>query len=139
MTDTPPMTGSVTSIQRMPSRVPPSGSELAGIYWTWLNTAWGPLVNVRLDEEQVTILALGLPAIVLRTTGPGSYALEGGFLAQPGGVFAFRSFEAEVETALEEFRPALPLWLYRPTHGLAHLWTMQRFRRHLVRREATRP
>ena len=129
----------VNSIQRMSSPSSPSGPEVAAIYWAWLNKAWGPLVDILFAEQRISILVLGIPAIVLRVAGPGTYELEGGLLAQPGGVFAFRARDTEVETALEGFRPTLPLWLYHPTHGLLHEWTMRRFRRHLTSLEARRP
>jgi hypothetical protein len=133
---TPPV-ASIASVHRYPSRAQRSGASLAGLYWAWLDRAWGPLVRVNAGVDEVNIRLLGLSAIVLRARGAGDYAVQGGLLARPGGRFQFRSTEAHAEAALEEFRPTLPTWLYRSTHGVAHEWTMRRFGRHLARLDTT--
>lgn len=129
----------VDSIQRYPALADPSAAELAGLYWSWLDGALGPLVSVRIELQRVTIFLLGLRAILLTLKRPGAYSVDGGLLARPGGHFTFEADEQGSVTSLTGFSPTLPLWLYKPTHGWVHEWTMRRFARFLAQREARIP
>lgn len=132
----PPL-ASIDAVHRYPSAGQRSGDCLAQLYWSWLDRAWGPLVRVDASADAVCVHLFGLPAIKLGALGNGDYTVQGGLLARPGGRFQFRSTEAQAEAALIAFRPTLPAWLYWPTHGVAHDWTMRRFGRHLARLDAT--
>lgn len=130
----PPRPTTIDSIHRYPPLPGCTGAEVARQYWTWLDGAWGALVDVEVTAAGVHIQLLGLRAIELSTTGAGDYAVRGGLLAKPGGRFRFSCTPEDAVAALLAFRPALPLWVYRLSHGLAHEWTMRRFGRHLARR-----
>ena len=112
----------VDSEQHYPAGRGLTGAELASLYWTWLDGAWGPLVRVRTIGERVVILQAG---------APGSYQVIGGALARPGGQFRFSAGQQGSVASLTGFRPRLPLWIYRLSHGPMHRWTMARFGRHL--------
>lgn len=129
-------TATIDSVQRYALAPGRTGEAVAREYWAWLDGAWGPLVGVQVASEGVCIRLCGLEAISLASTGTGDYAVLGGLLARPGGTFCFSSTPEHAVAALLDFRPALPHWLYRMSHGLAHEWTMRRFGRHLARLDA---
>ena len=114
-----------------------TSSELAELYWVWLDKAWGPLVQVRSDQDSVDIHVLTMSVIRLERQGSSGFAVAGGVLARPGGRFHFHTMADILIASLEGFRPRLPLWLYRLSHGPMHEWTMRRFGSHLAALEAT--
>lgn len=129
----------VDSVQRYPG--PPPDEDLGRLYFGWLDRAWWPLVRVRvLPDGGVRAALLGL--ILLRLARPAAdrpdYEVVGGLLARPGGTFCFSASGGEVVAALRGFRPRLPMWLYRLTHGPVHVLTMARFGRHLRTRSEAR-
>lgn len=121
----------IDSEQRYLSAHLRSPGEVSELYWRWLTRAWGPLVSVSREPSTVHIRVLGLDAIRLEGGGAGSFDVAGGALAQAGGRFGFRSERGVVVASLEGFRPRLPLWIYRLSHGPLHEWTMRRFGQHL--------
>ena len=114
----------VDSEQHYPAGRGLTGAELASLYWTWLDGAWGPLVRVRTIGERVEILLGRVAVVILEAGAPGSYQVIGGALARPGGQVRFSAGQQGI-------RPRLPLWIYRLSHGPMHRWTMARFGRHL--------
>ena len=123
----------IDSVHRYPVVPYSSGEHVAQEYWRWLDRAWGPLVSVHVTELGVRIRLLGIDAVVLAMTGMGLYEICGGLLARAGGQFRFSCTADHAEAALLDFRPALPTWLYRLSHGPVHEWTMRRFGRHFTR------
>ncbi len=130
----PPTT--IESVHRYPVSPGRTAESVARSYWSWLDGAWGPLVHVNVADNTVVISLLGAQAITLQATSPADYAVRGGLLARPGGHFRFSCTPEHAVAALLDFRPALPLWLYRLSHGPAHTWTMRRFGRHLAQLDA---
>lgn len=128
MSHAAPSIDAVHRYARTPGR---SGEEVARLYWIWLDRAWGPLVSVQVAPGGVHIRLLGVTAIALTTTAVGEYAVVGGLLAQAGGSLRFTSTPDQAVAALLGFRPALPIWLYRISHGPMHDWTMRRFGHYL--------
>jgi hypothetical protein len=128
----------VSSRQRYPRGAVATARELADLYFSWLARAWGPLVRV--DDARPARLAirlLGARAIDLQAAdgdADARFRVQGGLLARPGGEFCFEVDGDDARISLTGFRPRLPLWLYRWSHGPAHTWTMARFGRFLRRR-----
>lgn len=131
--DTTDTTDTVDSVHRYPNGSRRTGAALARLYWAWLDGAWGPFVAVSVRPDAVFIRLMGLTAIHLGATSPGDYEVRGGLLARPGGRLRFHATAALAVAALLDFRPTLPVWLYRRTHGPIHEHTMRRFGRHLAR------
>lgn len=131
-----PESSGIDSIQRYPMAWDCSPAALADAYFRWLDHAWGRLVRVDISSTEVTIKLFALAAIRLvpdePTASHASFRVLGGALARPGGVFVFRAPPGQVVFELLGFRPVLPLWLYRCTHGPVHVWTMIRFARSLT-------
>ena len=86
---------------------------------------------MRTSGERVEIRLLGIAVVILEAGAPGSYQVIGGALARPGGLFRFSAGQQGGVASLTGFRPRLPLWIYRLSHGPMHRWTMARFGRHL--------
>lgn len=128
MSGAPPSIDAIHRYVRTPGR---SGEDVARLYWAWLDRAWGPLVSVQVAPGAVRIRLLGVTAIALTTTAVDEYAVVGGLLARAGGSLRFTSAPDHAEAALLGFRPALPIWLYRLSHGPMHDWTMRRFGHYL--------
>jgi hypothetical protein len=126
----------IESVHRYSRASGRTGEAVAREYWSWLDGAWGPFVRVQVAAEGVCIFLFGLKAISLASADPGDYAVRGGLLARPGGTFRFFCTPEHAVAALLDFRPTLPHWLYRLSHGRAHEWTMRRFGRHLARLDA---
>jgi len=130
----------VTSTQRYAITSSECADEVASEYFNWLSTAWGPLVQVRISAQAIIIQLLRQPAIRMKAIATHQsivgFEIVGGFLARPGGRMTFSRSGDAVQVNLEEFKPRLPLWIYRFTHGPVHEWTMARFGRHLQKRNA---
>jgi hypothetical protein len=127
----------VDSEQHYPAGRRLSGADVARLYWAWLNGAWGPLVRVRAGADRVSILLLGVAAVILEVQHPGRYAVAGGALARPGGIFRFGAGPDGASASLTGFQPRLPLWIYKLSHGPIHSWTMARFGHHLAALDST--
>ena len=130
--------GQFRSAQRLEVDVHVAMPALADRYFEWLQRVFRGLVMVegRTPDEEVVMRVLGVPAVRLRRTECDGdrmrYAVEGGALARRGGEFVFERVGARDAIAiLQGFRPRLPPWLYRHTHGRVHTSVMRRFRRYL--------
>ena len=138
----------VRSIQRV--LLPPGADAawVAGNYFTWLGRCCRPLVGTRSDADgRVTV---GVPLLGLRllelTLMPAEssaarqvYRITGGLLARgnpPGRPrFEFQTLLGGryTMTALHDYAPALPWWLYLPTQAFVHLRVMRRYQARLAR------
>lgn len=115
----------------------PDAIGVAEAYFRWLDGAWGPLVRVRGEVDAgIEIRLVGVVVLRLeRRAGPGVvFEVAGGALARAGGTFSFSEAPGAVEVALAGFRPRLPMWVYRVSHGPVHAVTMGRFGGWLSRR-----
>ncbi len=133
----------VRSVQRLPL---PSGLDAlwaAERYVSWLPDAMRPFFTAQLDGDLVKFHFLGIPApvLVLRFSAGRSRAdrqlfyIVGGLLVKDHGRgrLEFREVPGEqtLITAIHDFYPSLPWFLYIATQAPAHQWVMQAFGRHL--------
>jgi uncharacterized protein YbjT (DUF2867 family) len=137
----------VRSVQRLPR---PRGRDARWIAWEyvrWLPTA--PIGGLRCQTEgPVARFYLGpirAPLLVLRLSDERTrpdralFYIDGGLLARTDGQRPGR-FEMRITadgqhvlTAVHDFRPTLPWYVYGATQALAHLFVMHLFGRHLAR------
>ena len=137
----------VRSIQR--ALLPPGedAAWLAGNYFRWLGECCWPLVRTRIDAGGDVEVCWRLPRIqllALRYVAAESepqrqvYEIAGGLLARRGPGRARFEFQTVLGdrytmTAIHDFAPALPWYLYIPTQALAHLLVMRRYQARLAR------
>jgi uncharacterized protein YbjT (DUF2867 family) len=136
----------VRSLQRLPLPAGRSAQWVAKEYARWLPTAPLPGLTVREEDGLLHLGLAGLDAPLLslhllpeEATGPGmaAYEITGGLLVRAGGDragrFEFREvLEGEhVLTSVQDFRPNLPIVVYRFTQALVHLWLVTTFGWHL--------
>lgn len=137
----------VRSIQRV---ILPPGQDAAwvgGNYFRWLGTCCWPLVRTRVDDRgQVEVWTKVPRARLLKLIHlPGEstperevYAIRGGALARQGAERARFEFHAVLGgrytmTAIHDYAPALPWYLYIPTQAFAHRLVMRRYQARLAR------
>lgn len=136
----------VRSVQRLPLPRDRNARWVAGEYMCWLPRFLWPFVRVDVRDDGVCGFFTRWPAIKLleltrqeeRSDGHRQlFFITGGILNDPApdsrGRFEFREVrgEASVISAVHDFRPSLPWFLYSVSQALMHLWIMRRFRRHL--------
>lgn len=137
----------VRSVQRLPL---PSGHDADWVgaeYMRWLpRGAFWPLLHVEVEGDQCRFYTRLFPLPLLELTrAPSRSSAERVLLYVTGGVLAapenrrgrleFRCIlggEAII-TAIHDFVPRLPWFVYTVTQALAHLYVMHRFGRHLAR------
>jgi uncharacterized protein YbjT (DUF2867 family) len=128
----------VRSIQRV---ILPPGQDaawVAGNYFRWLGRIFWPVVRTRIAEDgSVRVLLIGLPLLELThlpersTSDRQVYRIAGGLLARGGGVgeprFEFQTLldRRYTMTAIHDYAPSLPWWLYIPTQATAHRLVMR--------------
>jgi uncharacterized protein YbjT (DUF2867 family) len=138
-----PMTG-VRSVQRIPLPAGRDAEWAAHEYMRWLPRGVRPM-RVEVDAERTCTFFLGRskrPLLVLTFAHARSasdrqlFYVTGGRLAQQTerGRLEFRVTPdgEHLLTAIHEFLPRLPWWLYRFTQALVHRWVMRRFGDHLA-------
>ncbi len=139
------MTG-VRSVQRIPLPAGRDAEWAAHEYMRWLPTGVSPLLRVEVDEARTCSFFLGKrskkPLLVLSFARDRSasdrqlFYVTGGRLAKPTkrGRLEFRVTPdgEHLLTAIHEFVPRLPWWLYRITQAIVHRWVMHRFGKHLA-------
>lgn len=134
----------VRSVQRIPL---PSGRDAewaAHEYMRWLPGGVWPGLRVEVDRERTATFFAPLthtPLLELRFAAERSasdrqlFYVVGGRLARPSkrGRLEFRVTPdgSHLLTAIHEFVPRLPWWLYRVTQALVHAAVMRRFGAHL--------
>jgi uncharacterized protein YbjT (DUF2867 family) len=139
-----PVTG-VRSVQRIPLPAGRDAEWAAHEYMRWLpRGAWPPL-RVDVDRERTcTFYWIGSkrPLLVLRFARERSTSDRQLFYVT-GGLLARKAQRARLEfrvtpdgqhllTAIHEFSPRLPWWLYRFSQAGVHRWVMRRFGAHLA-------
>jgi hypothetical protein len=138
----------VRSIQRV--LLPPGqdAAWVAGNYFRWLGSCCWPLVGTRADAAGEIDVYLRLPHIRLlslrlvpadSTPERRVYRIVGGVLARSGASGHARfEFQTLLDgrytmTAIHDYAPALPWYLYIPTQAFAHLRVMRLYQRRLAR------
>jgi hypothetical protein len=121
--------------------------DVANEYLRWLPRLGWPFLRVRVEHHRVAHFELrpgGLRLLTLRFAADRSpkgrqlFHVTGGFLLGNGdrsGRLEFRQVlggEA-VLSAVHDFSPRLPWYVYNGTQALVHLLVMRQFRRHLER------
>jgi uncharacterized protein YbjT (DUF2867 family) len=138
----------VRSVQRM--QLPPGrdAAWAADEYVRWLPKALSWLIRVEVDADRTCRFysrLLAAPLIVLTHVPERSspdrqlFFVTSGLLVDPGsrGRFELRQVLGgqTLITAIHDFAPSLPWWIYRATQARFHAWVMARFARHLAARE----
>lgn len=137
----------VTSIQRIQGRQFQSSDELSSEYFKWLSNFFGFFISVKQKDNLVQICTLGSLVLIemeknlkrsdeLRTF----YYIKRGLLAGNqtlNGRMEFRIIPSSncSLSALLDFRPALPWFIYKYTQALVHLFVMKSFSNYLGRKK----
>lgn len=139
------LAGLVRSVQRMRLPAGADAAFAAAEYQRWLPRALRGLVRTRLSETGDTVFSLPLwsrPLLVLARAPNNDrdrqlFFIAGGLLAREGqsGRFELRQVldGHTLLTAVHDFAPRLPWYLYKWSQALFHGWVMAAFRRHLRR------
>lgn len=136
----------VRSVQRLPNPHRHTATYVARLYQRWLPIFFRALIGVRSHGENSTFQFMGLPLLKL-TFIPGRsdhhrqlFYIVGGLLAKrkDKGWLEFRSVLGGrfIISAIHDFVPALPWYVYVLTQAPAHSWVMQRFGRYLAGQSA---
>lgn len=133
----------VRSLQRFVFSEASKTKEVADKYFEWLPKFYWPIIQIKYAQGRIDfkIPFLKKPLLILHHSPSRStptrqlYYIRGGLLAlgTGRGRLEFRSIlEGKVMiAAIHEFKPRLPWYIYKFTQALAHLFTMNAFRRHL--------
>ena len=137
----------VRSIQR--ALLPPGqdAAWLAGNYFRWLGQCCWPLVRTEIAPHGDIEVWSRLPRmrmLALRHVGGEStperqvYEIAGGRLARSGPGRARFEFQTLLDgrytmTAIHDYAPAIPWYLYIITQAVVHLTVMRRYQRRLAR------
>ena len=138
----------VRSVQRM--TLPPAADArwAAAEYARWLPRAFRRLLRVKVDAAgtcSFSVPLLRAPLLVLtpaeqRTPERQLFFVTGGLLTREDqrGRFELRQVldGRTLLTAIHDYGPRLPWYLYRWTQARVHGWVMSAFRRHLARLSA---
>ena len=136
----------VRSIQRM---VLPPGRDAAWAtmrYGLWIDAFSGPMISAEFDRRtgRLILRLLGICVLELLLSRDRSadermlFYITGGLLAgraQGRARLEFRSFQENnvLLTAIHDFCPSLPWFIYSVTQAPLHLWIMRLFARYLAR------
>jgi uncharacterized protein YbjT (DUF2867 family) len=138
----------VRSIQRV---ILPPGQDaawVAGNYFRWLGECCWPLVRSRVGADRhvevwIRLLPVRLLALTHQPTASTAerqvYAISGGLLARQSAIgrprFEFHTLldGRYTMTAIHDYPPALPWYLYVFTQALGHLLVMRRYQSRLAR------
>jgi nucleoside-diphosphate-sugar epimerase len=140
----------VRSVQRMTL---PQGKDAAWAsaeYTNWLPHAFIGLLRVDIDSDKVCrfrIWGIKKPLLILTYVPERStqdrqlFYVSGGMLslAKQRGRFELRKIQGTrtLVTAIHDFGPRLPWFVYRYTQAPFHAWVMNAFRRHLLKAGAS--
>ena len=146
-----PLTG-VRSVQRIPLPQGRDAKWAAEEYIRWLPRGAWPLLHTSIDAQRTATFSLVLtktPLLVLKFAPHRSTATRQLFYVKTGllvretkrGRLEFRVAPdgEHLLTAIHDFVPRLPWWIYVITQALVHRWVMWRFGRHLGRCPAVAP
>jgi len=138
----------VRSIQRVILPPGQSAAWVAGNYFRWLGRCCWVLVSTRIDAAgsvEVRLRPPGLTLLKLTRLPAAStperevYGISGGLLARGGSAGRPRfEFQTVLErrytmTAIHDYAPALPWWLYIPTQAFMHRTVMRLYQHRLAR------
>jgi uncharacterized protein YbjT (DUF2867 family) len=134
----------VRSVQRLPNPSAHSATYVARIYQRWLPIFFRTLINVTSDGDVSTFSAFSIPLLQLQFIPDRSdddrqlFYINGGRLVRRKdyGWLEFRRIlgGAYVISAIHEFVPALPWYLYVLTQARAHALVMDRFGQYLAKK-----
>jgi hypothetical protein len=140
----PPQPSLVRSVQRMQLPVGQDAAWAADEYARWLPRAlsWLIRAEVRADRSfEFFLVFIHRPLLVLTAAPERStpdrqlFFVTAGWLVAKGsrGRFELRQVldDRTLLTAIHDFAPSLPWWLYRQTQARFHAWVMAAFRLHL--------
>ncbi len=131
----------VRSVQRLPNPRRHTATYVARIYQRWLPIFFRALIGVKTSGENSTFQFLKIPLLKLTFIPSRSdnhrqlFYIVGGLLAKRNdkGWLEFRSVlnDRFIISAIHEFVPALPWYLYVTTQAPAHSWVMKHFGEYL--------
>jgi uncharacterized protein YbjT (DUF2867 family) len=141
----------VRSVQRMRLPAGKDAAWAATEYTDWLPHAFGRLLRVDVDAQRecrFCIVGMKTPLLVLSYVAERStpdrqlFFVTGGILslARQRGRFELREVgdTRTLLTAIHDFGPRLPWFIYRYTQAVFHGWVMSGFRRHISKVGARR-
>lgn len=137
----------VRSVQRIPLPAGRDAEWAAHEYMRWLpRGAWWAALSVKVDpSRRATFSLLGTKRPLLELTFAADrsasdrqlFYVTGGVLAAPTARGRLEMRETpdheHLLTAIHDFAPRLPWWLYRFTQALVHRWVMNRFGAYLAK------
>ncbi|MEL7161383.1 MAG: NAD(P)H-binding protein [Bacteroidota bacterium] len=136
-----PEKNTVRSVQRLSNPYGHTATYVARIYQRWLPIFFRLLINVHSEEDRSVFSLWGIPLLQLQFIPSRSdddrqlFFITGGRLVKRKdyGWLEFRRVldGRFVISAIHEFVPALPWYVYVLTQARAHAWVMDRFGRYL--------
>ncbi len=131
----------VRSVQRLANPGNKSVEWVANAYPKWLPTFLKYILKAKSKGDEISFRLLGVQLLRLKYMEARSdeerklFFIVGGLLAKRGdhGWLEFRSVLSNryIITAIHEFVPSLPWYLYRYTQAIVHLIVMKRFNKFL--------
>jgi uncharacterized protein YbjT (DUF2867 family) len=135
----------VRSVQRLPNPMQRSASWVARMYQSWLPRLFRYIIQVEVAGDTATFQVFNIPLLKLLFVKDRSdndrqlfYIVDGHLVRRRDyGWLEFRNvLEGRyVISAVHEFVPALPWYVYVLSQALVHHWVMKRFGKFLARRE----
>lgn len=141
-----PMTkeNNVRSIQRLPELKELTSFVIAKEYMTWLPQFFKFIIRVNVSSEKAKFKFLWFTLLELSHITERSnddrdlFFITGGILCKrrDHGWLEFRQVNQKkwTLTAIHEFVPTLPWWIYRFTQAPIHAWVMKKFGQYLKRK-----
>ncbi|MCP9234556.1 NAD(P)H-binding protein [Lewinella sp. JB7] len=136
----------VRSVQRLPNPRRHTATYVARLYQRWLPVFFRALIGVKSEGDHSVFRVLGLPLLELTFIPSRSddhrqlFYIDGGLLVQRKnkGWLEFRSVldGNYVISAIHDFIPSLPWYVYVNTQAPAHSWVMKRFGEYLAGTES---
>lgn len=134
----------VRSVQRLPNPYHRSAPWVARMYQYWLPRFFPTLLTVKSEANSATFKMFGIPLLKLQFIVDRSderrqlfYVIDGKLVKRRDyGWLEFRNVldDEYVISAIHEFVPSLPWYIYVATQALVHEWVMNSFGKFLARR-----
>ena len=131
----------VRSVQRLPLPKNKNAEWVSQEYFSWLPRFFRPLIQVKQTNQILIFRFFFLPLLKLKKSEERSTPerqllyIVGGLLAEPNqkGRLEFRAVmhDQYILSAIHDFKPSLPWFIYKITQAKIHLWVMNAFARHL--------
>lgn len=135
----------VRSVQRLPNPENLTASQIADSYLRWLPRKFKSLIRIGETKDVVSFRMLGVHLLKLQLVKNRSddqrqlFFIVGGFLAKRTdyGWLEFRSVlnNTHMISAIHEFIPRLPWFIYVHSQAKIHLWVMNSFASYLKEKE----